>query len=83
MMIVPIQTADKIQVALLGVQICVGLIQAITTCFSFVAWESLNGRKMNAREQIHSNDARAIGYGDIATVYRALSERSAAEKATC
>jgi DNA-binding winged helix-turn-helix (wHTH) protein/Flp pilus assembly protein TadD/TolB-like protein len=30
----------------------------------------------------HSSDARAIGYGDIATVYRALGERSAAEKAT-
>lgn len=29
----------------------------------------------------HSNDARAIGYGDIATVYRALGERSTAEKA--
>jgi tetratricopeptide (TPR) repeat protein len=29
----------------------------------------------------HSNDARAIGYGDIATVYRALSDRPAAAKA--
>jgi len=29
----------------------------------------------------HSNDARAIGYGDIATVYRALGDRPAAAKA--
>ncbi len=29
----------------------------------------------------HSSDARAIGYGDLATVYRALGERSAAERA--
>jgi tetratricopeptide (TPR) repeat protein len=29
----------------------------------------------------HSSDARAIGYGDIATVYRAVGERYAAEKA--
>jgi tetratricopeptide (TPR) repeat protein/DNA-binding winged helix-turn-helix (wHTH) protein len=30
---------------------------------------------------VHSNDARAIGYGDIATVYRALGDHVAAEKA--
>jgi tetratricopeptide (TPR) repeat protein len=30
---------------------------------------------------VHSNDARAIGYGDIATVYRALGDHAAAEKA--
>jgi tetratricopeptide (TPR) repeat protein/DNA-binding winged helix-turn-helix (wHTH) protein len=30
---------------------------------------------------VHSNDARALGYGDMATVYRALGNRAAEERA--